>query len=274
MTTLSVRQTVALVALFVVTSLTFIQLDNRRALDPVKDGLQAVVLPVAGAVGGLVPDGGDDSAAERRLTQMTAERDALQARVAELEVVAARVEQLEAQLNVQEANPELRLLSARVIGRDPTNLQKIITIDKGSADGVRVGMAVVDPNFFVGQVTEVGEHFARVTLVIDTSYSVAARLQGSGADGIVYGRWQEGGRLELRHVARTVEVSEGQLVLTSDSAELRTQGVPSARIIGKVMGEPKRSDQDDTLTVDVMPAVDFESLQVVSVILADAAEPA
>ena len=36
-TTLSVRQTVALVALFVVTSLTFIQLDNRRALDPFKD---------------------------------------------------------------------------------------------------------------------------------------------------------------------------------------------------------------------------------------------
>ena len=205
---------------------------------------------------------------------MTDERDALQSKVAELEVVAGRVGQSQGELKVEEANAVLRLVSTCAIGRDQSNLQKIITIDKGSADGVRVGMAVVDPNFFVGQVTEVGEHFARVTLVIDTSYSVAARLQGSGADGIVYGRWQEGGRLELRHVARTVEVSEGQLVLTSDSAELRTQGVPSARIIGKVMGEPKRSDQDDTLTVDVMPAVDFESLQVVSVILADAAEPA
>lgn len=274
MTTLSVRQTFALVALFVATSVTFIQLDNRAALDPVKTALHDLVQPVARAFGGLAPgDGGaGDGKLQGQIAQLERERDALIAENARLKADNREVEQLRSQLDVQQKNPDLKLLSARVVSVDPTNQDKFIVIDKGSADGLRVGMAVVDPYFFVGQITDVDEHAARVTLVIDQEYQVAARLENAGADGILYGQWQRGGRIELRHVDRDTQIPEGERVLTSDNADVRTQGVPGALVIGQVIGEPTRSNQDDTLTIQVLPAVDFENLQVVSVILSDAAD--
>ena len=273
MTTLSVRQTFDLVALFVATSITFIQLDNRQALDPVKTALQDLVHPVARAFGNLAPGGGTgDGELERRIAELQQANDALIAENAGLKADNREVDQLRAQLDIQEKNPDLTFLSARVVGVDPTNQAKFIIIDKGTANGVREGMAVVDPNYFVGQVIEADEHSAKVTLVIDQDYMVAARLDTSGADGILYGMWQLGKTMELRHVDRDTPIAEGELVLTSDNAEVRTQGVPGTRIIGRVHGQPERSPQDDTLTIEVVPAVNFENLQVVSVIVADATQ--
>ena len=65
MTTLNTRQTLFLVVLFVVTSLAFIQLDSRRALDPVKDSMRAVVGPVVTQVGNAGRRG--DVAMEREI---------------------------------------------------------------------------------------------------------------------------------------------------------------------------------------------------------------
>ena len=71
MTTLNTRQTLFLVVLFVVTSLAFIQLDSRRALDPVKDAMRAVVGPVVTQVGNFGRRG--DVAMEREISAVKAE---------------------------------------------------------------------------------------------------------------------------------------------------------------------------------------------------------
>jgi len=61
-------------------------------------------------------------------------------------------------------------------------------------------------------------------------------------------------------------------VLTNDSGDLRTAGIPGGLIIGKVDDSKiTRDPQADTLTVDVLPLVDYEQLQVVTVVLTDGA---
>ena len=65
MTTLSTRQTIALVVLFVVTSLTFIQLDNRRALEPIKAALEMLGLASERMRLPLVPADAEQRAAVR-----------------------------------------------------------------------------------------------------------------------------------------------------------------------------------------------------------------
>lgn len=270
MTALSIRQTIALVALFVVTSLTFIQLDSRQALTPIEDAIQAVIAPVVSTVGRIGRGGGDDSAVERELTAIKADRDRLLAENAELRAAVREVDQLRLQAKLQQDRPSWKMLQARVQGSDPTGQQLFLTIDKGARDGVEPGMAVVaqGPNY-IGQVTEVTDRSARVMLVIDVSQTVGARLD-SGADGIVYGLSRRGGWLQMRHLDRDAEIAPGELVLTNDSAQLRTARVPGGLIIGRV-DDPKtvRDPQADTLSVDVIPLVNYEKLQVVTVVLTD-----
>jgi rod shape-determining protein MreC len=267
-TTLSARQTIMLVVLFVVTSLAFIALDNRAALDPVKTGLREVTDPVADAFSGLI-ENEDPSALEAELAQVKAERDALLAENVNLRIENQEVEQLREQVRVQEAHPEWTLVTARVINTDPTNLQKFLVIDKGAADGIQKGMAVVDPNFYVGQVTDVEEHSATVTLVIDSSARVGAQLADSGAIGVVFGAWQSGGRAEMRHVARGTEPAKEELVITAINPDVQTNQVPGNLVIGKVVGNPQENNQSDTLTFEVLPVVEFDKLKVVSVIVAN-----
>ncbi len=265
--TLSLRQTIALVVLFIVTSITFIALDNRSALDPLKTGLHELVSPVTGFFNGIGSRDKSDLAVE--LERVSQERDALLAENTQLKLRLQQVEKYEQILDVKEAHPEWTLVTAKVLNPDPTGLQKSITIDKGAADGIRRGMAVVDPYYFVGLVVAVEEHSAKVMLAIDASSAVGAQLLESQADGIVYGRWQTGGRMDLSYVDLSVTPKPGELVVTSTNLETRTSQVPGGIIIGKVEGEPQKNPQGDAQTIRVLPAADFDNLKIVAVIVDD-----
>jgi rod shape-determining protein MreC len=266
--TLSTRQTIGLVVLFALTSISFIALDNRSALDPLKTALHDLVVPVTD-VFNRVGDRNDSDLA-RELERVKAERDAAIAENVQLKAKEKDNEQLRAILDYQDSHKEFALVTARVLGVDPLNLQKYVVIDRGSADGIREGMAVIDPNYFVGQVIgPVGEHSAKVLLAIDASSTIGAQLMDSGADGIVYGRWQTGGRLEMAYVDRAVQPKAGEIVVTSTSAETRTIGVPGNLIIGKVEDDPELSNQGDSQVINVLPASDFDNLTIVAVIVDD-----
>jgi len=269
-TTFSTRQTFALIALFVATSLAFIQLDNREALEPVKDSLNAVVAPAADAFGRLDGVGGPDdgSALERELAALKAERDRLLVDNARLEQENRAVEQYRQQAQLQEEHPTWKRLQARVRSTDPTNFQKAFVLDKGSDDGVAVGMAVVaGGSNYIGQVTEVQAESAKVMLVIDSTQTVGARLN-SGPDGVVFGMWQNRGRLELRYLERDAKPQLDELVLTADNEASRTASVPGGLIVGKVE-RVEQNRQGDLQTVPILPLVDFEQLQVVTIVLTD-----
>lgn len=270
MTTLSARQTIGLVLLFVVTSLTFIQLDTRNALDPIKEAIHAVLSPAASTLGGAVRDAGENPSLQRELMAVKAERDQLAADNARLEAQSREIEQLQLQAKLQQEQPAWKMLQARVQSPDPTNQAKFLTINKGSSDGVKKGMAVVaqGPNY-IGQITEVWENSSRVMLIIDVTQRVGARLS-DGGDGVVFGMWQLGERLELRYLNRDAKPDPGELVLTTDSTALRTAQVPGGLIVGRIQdGAPIGGEQRDTQTVRVIPQVEFENLQVVTVVLTD-----
>lgn len=269
MSSLGIRHTLALVMLFVVLSVTLIALDNRQTLDPLKSGLRNVVSPVVDWVNDLADRNDSLSDVEVQLQQVTAERNELLKENAELQLQLEDVNSLRDILDVQDDHPDQQLLAANVINQDPTGLQKFITLDRGSRDGVEVGMAVIDPFFFVGLVTEVEETSCKVTLAIDATSSVGARTLDTKGVGVAYGRWQYGGRIELRHVGREVAPVEGELVVTSDETEARTAKVPGGLIIGRVSGVPVLDNQSDSQIIQVLPASQFDELTIVAIILSD-----
>lgn len=265
LSTIGIRQTILLVILFIVAAVALIALDNSSTLSPLRSGLRGAVDPAVSWIDRVTNRDGAQTPLEVQLAEVTRERDELAAENARLQSEIDSVAPLKDLLGVQEAHPTWSLLTAEVINTDPSGLQKLVTIDKGSDDGIEVGMAVIDPNYLVGVVTEVDEHTARVTLAIDATFAVGSELLDSKGTGIAYGQWQNGGRIEMRHVSREINPQDGEIVVTSDD----TARIPAAIIIGKVTGEPTIDNQSDSQTIQILPAADFDNLSIVAVILSD-----
>jgi len=268
----TLRQLVILLTLFVGTSVAFIVLDNRTALNPLKTGLSGIIDPVADRLNPTEPTIVPEGEWERRYVELEATHEATVDELQRTKAIAARVNELEALNGLRESSPDSVFLPANVIGYDPNGINKMIVIDRGSTDGIRKGMVVTDPRSFVGYVTEVEDTRSRVTLVIDSTQSVGAELTESGAIGVVQGLWQNGGRMELRYVDRSVEPVEDELVVTTCNPQGRTAGVPCGLIIGKVAGEPVRDNQADSQIIQMIPAADFDNLSLVAVILSGGGE--
>ena len=267
---LSRGQTVALILLFILTSSSFIMLDRVNLLDPFKRAGEGPAVAVTGGFAGLgerVRHVGDRFG---NVAELRAENDQLRAENERLRAAEARVKELErenqqltAQANFAVQFPQLRLIPARVISRDPRSRSKYFVINRGAEDGVQVGMAAVSPDFLVGLVTAVEAKTARVTLIVDESMQVGVLLQDDPrAQGILYGQWQKGGRLTMEYVERNITVPPNARIITSGL----TQRVPKGLLVG-VAANVKKDEQQDYQEIEVLPLTDFDGLESVTIIL-------
>ena len=267
---LSRGQTVALILLFILTSSSFIMLDRVNLLDPFKRAGEGPAVAVTGGFAGLgerVRHVGDRFG---NVAELRAENDQLRAENERLRAAEARVKELErenqqltAQANFAVQFPQLRLIPARVISRDPRSRSKYFVINRGAEDGVQVGMAAVSPDFLVGLVTAVEAKTARVTLIVDESMQVGVQLQDDPrTQGILYGQWQKGGRLTMEYVERNITVPPNARIITSGL----TQRVPKGLLVG-VAANVKKDEQQDYQEIEVLPLTDFDGLESVTIIL-------
>lgn len=150
-------------------------------------------------------------------------------------------------------------LTARIIGMDPTNLFKTITIGKGSADGVSKGMAVVTSDGVVGRVLSSSAGSSKVLLIIDRNSDIDAIIQRSRDRGIAEGG--DLGLLHLKYLARSSDAVEGDLLVTS--------GVGGVFPKGLVIGSISKLDRGAGglfLYAEAKPAVNFSKLEEVLII--------
>lgn len=158
---------------------------------------------------------------------------------------------------------------ARVIARDPSNWVKTVTINKGSADGLRVGLAVVDGNAILGQIVMVNSNSARILLITDNSSAIASIAQSSRAQGITEGILNPA-VLKLRYALKVKEldINIGERILASG-----IDGVfPKGALVG-VVSQVDNSSDDLFQEVEITPSVDISRLEDVFVIFPEASNP-
>jgi rod shape-determining protein MreC len=265
--TVPMRRTMTLVLLFIAVSVAFIVLDNRQSIAPLRTALDDLVGPAAEFFEGVADGPENTTELERQLAETEADRDKLRKENAELKAYRDEVRVLREQQKVQEDFPDYTLVSARVISSDPTGRQLFVVINKGSDDGLQEGMAVVNPNSYVGQLTDVTSNQAQVTLIIDNSMQVGAKLVDTRTDGVVYGQWLSGKRLEMRHIDPDAKLKVGEMVVTSDQTTSQTRGVPPNIPIGAVGAEPEVDPRTAQLVIQVYPYTNFDDLELVWVMV-------
>jgi rod shape-determining protein MreC len=153
-----------------------------------------------------------------------------------------------------------RVLSAEVIGKDPSPWFKTVLIDKGKNDGVETGMAVVVPKGIAGQVTDVSSNYSKVLLIIDHNSAVDALVQNDRARGIIKGGSE--GQCSFKYVLRKHDIESGDIVVSSGLDGVFPKGL-AVGYVSKVIKPKSGIFQEVTVT----PYVDFEKLEEVLIVL-------
>ncbi len=203
----------------------------------------------------------------RTLAEAQAEITALQARVDELERENEELREIQGEyqilldlFNRARQTPEITRITATVIGQDTSPAIRSIIIDKGTADGVRVGMPVESARGLVGQVFRTTANSAQVILITDSASSIPARLGTSRATGILRGGGL-GGSMVIDWVDLQYQIEVGEVVLSSGLGGK----FPEDLVIGRV-SEVERREAELFQRAVVQSAVDFDALEMVFVI--------
>ncbi len=221
--------------------------------------LQGASSGVGRRVTRLVNDVSDVQSLQQRNAELERALINFQSEIVELREIKADYTRIAALLNYRGVDTTRQYQTAYVIGRDTTGLLRSIIIDRGSRDGISVGMPVVTDLGLVGRVFRVAATTAQVQLVTDTNSYVNARLQTSRGEGSVVGT--ASGDLRLTFVPLNDEIKDGDSVVTS--------GIGGKFPRGIVIGQVTTSRLDDSKLFQeavVRSLVDFNRLEIVLVV--------
>lgn len=150
--------------------------------------------------------------------------------------------------------------AARIVAKDPSSWFNTVIINKGAADGLTKGLPAVTSRGIAGQIIEVSLHQSKLMLIIDPNSAVDALIQRNRVRGIVKGSFQE--ECVLAFVMPEDDVRPGDTVISSGFDGIFPKGLPVGSV-SAVSGQ----GVDFFKEVRVRPAVDFDKLEEVLIIL-------
>ena len=159
------------------------------------------------------------------------------------------------------APTEYQIFKANVIKNSLNKADNYITLDRGTTEGIRPEMGVVDANGVVGIVYKTSPHYSLVIPLLNSKSSISCKIVGSDYFG--YLKW-EGGNSRfayLKYLPRHAEFNLGDTVVTSGYSTVFPEGV----MVGTV---DDMSDSHDGLSylLKIKLATDFGKVSNVRVI--------
>ena len=256
---------VILVLALVLTWLVFDQLDRPN---PLRDALSRIASPVQLVLRrGSRPLSdawqriGSLSELEQENERLREENALLRQENLLLQEAKIANETLRRQLEFKSSVPTYQLLSAEVIGYDPSNLPQYLIIDRGAQDEIKVGMAVLADEGLVGRISDVNAASSKIMLLTDQASAISAMIQRSRGTGLVEGVAGET-QLQMRYIPAEDAVLPGDMVLTSGLGG----NLPKRLVIGQVT-DVSREDVAMFQEATIRPAVNLRDLEVVMVLL-------
>lgn len=127
-----------------------------------------------------------------------------------------------------------------------------IVLNKGAKQGVLVGEPVIDAKGVIGEVIEVQPLTSRVILLTDANYGISVENLRNGLRGIVVGTGLSN-TLALQHVANTVDLKIGDILVTSGLDGRYPPGYPVGHIL-QIEHDPSES----YVSVKIKPSAELD----------------
>lgn len=163
------------------------------------------------------------------LKRMNAAQELELSRLADIKAENDRFRRL---LSFKEQNSIKNVIGARVVANDPRSDFKIVTIDRGTDDGVDPNLAVIGSRGLVGRVVNVGRFFANVLLITDPNNAVDVLVLRSRARAMLVGGPSGVGLFpnhyisRLEFLERKSDITNGDIVITSGLDGVYPPGIP------------------------------------------------
>ncbi len=125
-------------------------------------------------------------------------------------------------------------VAARIIVRSPSSWQKQVIIDKGSVEGVKMGMVVVTHKGILGRIRRVEQNHSIVELMSGAQVRFGSMIQRSKVLGVLFG--DKPGYAQLKFIPIGSDVQKGDLVQTTDISPIGLERLfPMSYPVGTVM---------------------------------------
>lgn len=232
---------------------------------------QSVYLTSANSVSATVYEGMSSVTgyvALKDINEDLQERNAL----LEMEVIKLRNEINEYKMQLPDSGMQPRLqhfnfIVAHVISNSIAQPNNYITINRGSLDGIKPEMGVVDQNGIVGIVNVTGDHSARIISLLNPQMRLSCKLKNSEYFGSLV--W-DGGSPQyaiLEELPKHLKYAKGDTIITSGYSSVFPEGI----IVGVVEGRARQLT-DSFVSLKVRLTTNFSQLSTVRVISNDMRE--
>jgi rod shape-determining protein MreC len=225
-------------ALAIAISLTFMIADYRyHCLGSVRSGFSLLVSPlqylvdypvrVMGWVSSLVST---KKALIDENMRLRYQQTMLEAQLQKLLVISNENSQLKALLSASSSSPaKVNAMAAQILAVDTTSSRQLVVLNKGTRDGVVVGLPILDAKGVMGQVIDVGSMTSTVLLISDSKSAVPVRNDRTGERAILVGT-NDISQLSLINLPKTSSITKGDLLVTSGLGRRYPEGYPVGRV--------------------------------------------
>ena len=169
------------------------------------------------------------SALQKEVRELKSQQVAMAQAMQQAQLQMAENAQLRRLMDAREHLPVHSMMSEILYdARDPSTRR--VVLDRGTRNGVKLGLPVIDNAGVVGQVTRVFPFTSEVTLLTDKEQAIPVQVLRNGLRSVAYGRGQSG-LLDLRFVAPNADIQVGDVLVTSGLDGIYPAGLAVAKVI-------------------------------------------
>ncbi|MGO3608003.1 MAG: rod shape-determining protein MreC, partial [Pseudolactococcus laudensis] len=210
----------------------------------------------AAEVGNLLSTYQQNAKLSKKITQLTDN-------AAELDSLKAENKELKAALDLQNTLTNYEKVASNVVVRNPNAWGDTMTIDKGSADGLKDDMIVMSNGGVVGRITQVNTTTSKVALltsdkVLENKIPVRLGSAENPAYGLITGYAAQQNAFIITQISSDNQFTKGDQVVTSGLGG----NSPSDLLVGDIIGEKKNQKGMDR-EVYAKPASQFDNIRFV-----------
>ena len=151
-------------------------------------------------------------------------------------------------------------VAAQVIGASGSDLSRVLTIDKGSRDGLKPDMAVITADGIVGKLRDVFPTTSYVLEINDQTSGAGVILASTRIRAILRGTVS--GRVQIGNLTADSRIKPGEQVLTSGGDQVYPRGLP----VGTIESIAPDPEHQPYTAIVVHPAVDLNRVEEVLII--------
>jgi rod shape-determining protein MreC len=190
--------------------------------------LQMVALMPRDAVSNMGSYFSSISALQKEVRDLKSQQVAMASAMQQAQLQMAENGHLRKLMDAREHLPVRSMMSEILYdARDPATRR--VVLDRGSQQGVKLGLPVIDNAGVVGQVTRVFPFTSEVTLLTDKEQAIPVQVLRNGLRSVAYGRGQSG-QLDLRFVAPNADIVVGDVLVTSGLDGMYPAGLAVAKV--------------------------------------------